>query len=139
MGSAGVRRVPVVMDELRGTPIRGKDKDSAVRIEGGYRQIPLDANCYIAVERVVAPRADDSGERLAGHEIRLDFLNADKTDVVIKSYGGDGLKVLVHGKEVFSWRKMDGGASTVRKPVRRATRRRRAVPVAAVVDEEEFE
>lgn len=119
MTRGGVRRVPVQMDkELRATPVRGEDH--RVRLEAGYRQMPVDANCYIHVDRMVGPRAD-GGEELLGHLIEMDVLNAVGTHIELKLYRGDALAIVVDGLEVFKWQKLQGGSSCERKPVRKRT------------------
>lgn len=86
-----------------------------VRWRGGYRQLPIDSGMYVQVERVVE---GGEVERLAGHIVTLDLLNEEGTEVVIKKYRGDGVVVLVNGREVYKWKKMKGGTSKVTAPRR---------------------
>jgi hypothetical protein len=117
-GGRAVRRVPVAMDEeLAYTAVRGSEADR-VRVAAGYRQLPLDMNCYLYCERIVEELGDGS-EGLAGHLMVLEWLNAQGTVVEIKSYRGEGLAVVVNGEVVYRWRKMDGGQTVVRSPRRK--------------------
>lgn len=137
---AVVRRAPVVMDELEGIEVRDSE-GRKYRIPAGYRSMPVDLNAYIYVERVLGKTADGAAEALLGHVLTLEYLNKASTRVVVKSYKGDGLKVFVDNKEVFSWKRIGNGSSTVKDRTKKVTRTRaRAAPVApVVVDDEEFE
>lgn len=135
-------RVLVEMEEeLQATPVRGEAH--RVRMAAGYRQLPLDANCYIHIDRMVGDVG--GGVRgLLGHLIEMDVLNSVGTHIEIKLYRGDGLVLLVDGQEVYKWQKLDGGTSTVRKPARRVTRRGRKIvgpkaPISKEATDDDFE
>lgn len=106
---------PVQLDELRGTPVRGKENTE--RLEGGYRQIPMDMNAYLSVTRVLDQTVPRDGVAqvmgLVGHILDIEFLNGEKTHIQIKSYRGDGIKVLVNGEEVYKWAKSSQQPSTL--------------------------
>lgn len=131
----GVRAAPVEMDdELRTVEVRGSD-GRKYRVAGGYRQMPVDLGAYVHITRMVGARAD-GGEALLGHLLSLQYLNGAGLEgtagtlVEIKSYLGAGIKVIVDGKVVFSWAKLDGGSSRTSAPVRKKAGRKAATAAA---------
>jgi hypothetical protein len=92
--------VPVEMEELETTPVRGKE--NAVRLNGGHKQMPLDCPAYLTVTRLM------SDDGLEGHVITLDAFSFGRTihvrlgrEKARKKGTADTIKVWVGKKKIY--------------------------------------